>query len=603
MGLSPRNASVVQALGTELWMIDPMPSTTSPLSTDVSTTLMHRTRSTKYSMDVSSNIQLLQDEEKEMSPPHGNDGSSSSSTPREMLLRMWTWIDRVESLWKDDIDGNSWMPTVRPSLTEAGAFSIWRKTMGEESVQISDVLGCSVYISPGRRAILTACGWVGKYDLSTIMSDCESVGDYERSAALAVWHGDVAAAVQALQRGATHWRQDEISPTSSSSYAEILELVSLCVAGFRGGSDASLEVWRQACVNLMDRVDLLDSDNRSYNDSTTKNSVAYLRGLLKFLMNTQESQQQQQILDDGSLSLCDRIGFACRFLAKESLQNFLRSCLEQCQKEGNLEGLFITGIDRRGIKLLQAYVDRYADVQTAALVTSRVILPPEWEEEKRICLEWLDSYRSLLNTWQMFQSRAMFDVDRAEFLRKQQAREMGQTKGSNARLQQAAAAANRRLLMGVPYQMDARCTYCQQPLSLKPNNTNTSQWLREMNKSVLSCCPHCRNPLPRCAICMLSMGALNPFLEMQARAGRVSGRQSPEDVTTTSSSNIAIAEWFSWCMRCKHGGHAHHMVGWFSKHNVCPVSGCNCECQFDGMTKLNQPASPTADCGVSLQLA
>lgn len=42
--------------------------------------------------------------------------------------------------------------------------------------------------------------------------------------------------------------------------------------------------------------------------------------------------------------------------------------------------------------------------------------------------------------------------------------------------------------------------------------------------------------------------------------------------------------------RCRHGGHAHHMLGWFANQKTCPVSGCNCECQFDGVKKLNRPA-------------
>ena len=72
----------------------------------------------------------------------------------------------------------------------------------------------------------------------------------------------------------------------------------------------------------------------------------------------------------------------------------------------------------------------------------------------------------------------MFDVDRSELMRTLQNREAIHNKNVNARAQ----AANRRFLMAVPFQMEARCTYCQQSLSLKQNNKNTNQWLREMNK-------------------------------------------------------------------------------------------------------------------------
>lgn len=38
--------------------------------------------------------------------------------------------------------------------------------------------------------------------LRHIMEECEATAHYERSAALAIWHGDLRAAVNALRRGA-----------------------------------------------------------------------------------------------------------------------------------------------------------------------------------------------------------------------------------------------------------------------------------------------------------------------------------------------------------------------------------------------------------------
>jgi hypothetical protein len=570
VAISKRDGRLVRALGAELWIGNTahgpaaMESLQIRTTEDVSATMMRRARClhvAKYSMDTTSNIKLLSEDglvaanDKEVSPT------------REALLRLWTWVERMESLRAED-DSGTWAAS---GLVDAGASYLLRNFPAEEVVDFDTTLACSTYSSPSRTAALTSCGWAGKFDLANVLAECEALGEFERSAALGVWHGNLGAAVQALQRGAVTFRGQS---TRKDAYAETLELVALCVAGFRGGSDPSLEIWRQAGANLMERSEL-SGVNRSVS------RVAYMRGLLKFLIALHAEKGHQQVLEDENLSLCDRVGFACRFLPRDQLQAFLETCIEKCKISGNIEGLTVTGIDRTGIQILQAYVDRYADVQTAALVTSRVILPAAWEVEKWTCVEWLDSYRSLLNTWQMWQSRAMFDVDRSELMRSLQTRESS-LKGNSR-----AVAANRRFLMAVPFQMDARCTYCQLSLSLKQNNTNTNQWLREMNKPVLSCCPHCRKPLPRCSVCMLSLGALNPFLDLQARAGR-SGRQSPDDLTTAS--NLPFAEWFSWCMRCKHGGHAHHMVGWFANHEVCPVSGCNCRCQFDGIHKLNRPA-------------
>lgn len=37
-------------------------------------------------------------------------------------------------------------------------------------------------------------------------------------------------------------------------------------------------------------------------------------------------------------------------------------------------------------------------------------------------------------------------------------------------------------------------------------------------------------------------------------------------------------DWFAWCQRCKHGGHAGHLAQWFSSHSKCAVVECQCNC-------------------------
>jgi hypothetical protein len=421
-------------------------------------------------------------------------------------------------------------------------------------------------------------------------------------------HGDLSAAVEALERGAEYVRcqlrnarrLDTNNVQFSSEYAETLDLISLCVAGFRGGdsTSAASSIWRRSCTKLLQRDDLSGS-----NFSTGR--AAYLRSMLRFLMTLGIDTNYEELLSDSTLSLCDRVGFACRFLNRNDLLTFLERCIEICQASGDVEGVTITGLEKHGVLILQSYVDRYSDVQTAALVTSRVIFPSDWAIEKSISLEWLDCYRSLLNIWQMWQSRAMFDVDRAEHLRKFKSKHPCTAPTSTAGKKAIASYQGRRLPPAgrksgpiqadpdvhalVPCQLDARCNYCSSPLGLKSQDTHATQWLSKM-KPVLSCCPQCRKPLPRCAICMLSLGALNPYMELTKDRSRNvrGGGTSPGDLSTLA--NLPFAEWFTWCMRCKHGGHTHHLVGWFANHEACPVSGCDCQCQFDSIPKLNRPA-------------
>jgi len=428
------------------------------------------------------------------------------------------------------------------------------------------------------------------------MEECETVGEYERSAALAVWHGDIGAAVDALQRGSafiekqlTRRSKKGHKPHFSSKYSETLELVALSIAGYRGGDAQSgaSRVWRKACSNLLQRPEL-----------SGVGGVGYLRHILTFLMTIGIDDTHKDVLSDTTLSLCDRVAFACRFLASADLKLYLNKCVSDCEASGNVEGLTVTGIEKKGISILQSYMDKHADVQSAALITSRVVLPAEWSTERKITAEWLHAYRSLLNRWQMWQSRAMFDVDRAELLRKVKMRQtevatMVTSKHGGARRippgrRPGVRSPDPDVQASVPAQLDARCNYCSSPLGLRKQDSHPNQWLSKM-KNVLSCCPQCRKPLPRCAICMLSLGALNPYTELTRRGGGPS--QTPDNLA--SLANLPFAEWFTWCMRCKHGGHAHHLVGWFSKHEVCPVSGCDCQCQFDGIDKLSRPTMST----------
>jgi WD repeat-containing protein mio len=485
------------------------------------------------------------------------------------------------------------------------------------------------------RAALASCGWAGKFSLVNVLAECEDYGEFERSAALAAWHGDIGAAVDALDRGATYIRglltgdrRRDISQYEkaifSVQYADLLELVSVCVAGFRAGEleSSASSVWRRSCSNLMQRVGAAGKPHVS------SSRIAYIRGLLRFLVCLGSKTGYQEVLGDETLSLVDRVAFACRFLPREDLVQFIDSSAVACRSSGNCEGLIVTGVDKEGIRILQAFVDWSTDVQSAALITSRLILPPDWSLERAVCLEWLDSYRSLLNTWQMWQSRAMFDVDRADLLRKVKARRIAAAysapvpptslsavskssgsvslssrsrTGLGSRLKSSASRqADPDVMASIPAQIDARCNYCSAPLGLKNQDTHSSQLLSKM-KPVLSCCPQCRKPLPRCAICLLPLGTLNPYMELlsskdnasrQIASGIVASptHAAPGGYSTDLSTlaSLPLAEWFSWCMRCKHGGHAHHWVGWFAKHEVCPVSGCNCRCQFDGIKTLKR---------------
>jgi hypothetical protein len=146
--------------------------------------------------------------------------------------------------------------------------------------------------------------------------------------------------------------------------------------------------------------------------------------------------------------------------------------------------------------------------------TSRVVLPTDWTCERRMCSEWLESYRLLLNGLQMWNSRAAFDVGRFEHLRRiNQGGIVGHSSsGRHAITTKQNHTEKSQPSNNFPPQLWARCNYCNTslPLSkLRRQEGIANSWLSRQ-KPVLTCCPQCKKPLPRCSICLLSLGCLNP---------------------------------------------------------------------------------------------
>lgn len=547
--ISHRDGRVIHSLGATLF-VEPLRSekfTSGNSVVDIAEIMMRRASSEeghRYCMDTETNAMMLSSELESMDP------STDTFLQTLSLLRIWTWIDRVETLCeKVEGDGFGW--TAR-NLCDAGCWSLLGFDTDaaylSDKELVSEVLGCKIYESTSRRHALASCGWAGMLDLADVLEDCESIGEYERSAALAVWHGDIGAAVQALHRASNSIRlRIEQGESEESTYAETLDLISMCIAGFGSNSGS---VWQTACSTLLQRPDLGDK-------SKEKGSrVAYLRALCDFLLKVGTQESIEEVLWNVQLSLSDRIAFGCLYLGQKELRSYLSMCISSCQAIGNIEGLVASGLSKEGIKILQSFIDNQVDTQTAALVISRAIFPPNWTQERKTCMEWVESYRALLNGWQMWTSRAMFDVDRAELLRSIKAKntEVMSVGGAkpiplqNRRLQganrrQGSRSVDPEFLQWIPPQIDARCNYCSTPLPLTKGVAN--QFLSRM-KPQLSSCVHCRKPLPRCAVCLLPLGCLNPYMELtkdRSRAGPrgTSSLGSSDDLS--SLANLPFAEW------------------------------------------------------------
>lgn len=165
----------------------------------------------------------------------------------------------------------------------------------------------------------------------------------------------------------------------------------------------------------------------------------YLRAMLTFVI----SDEWGDVLDEQALSLRERLAISVHFLDDSTLGSYLRRTTELCRISSEIEGLVLTGLTVTGVDLLQAWIDRTGDVQTASLLIARAT--PSKHRDARV-ERWIEAYRDLLDSWQMFPERCNFDIARGQVLSR------------------AIAAGDTKHYEWAPKQFLIRCNYCNKGL-------------------------------------------------------------------------------------------------------------------------------------------
>lgn len=530
------------------------------VSNDICYTIRKRA-SLGYGVDCEKNIKILEELE-------------GTIDPHAYLINTWKWL----LLAKKSLEKGT-MISQGLDLGYQGVLGLWNgveeintqnrfnKEMGHITDQWYSHVVKSIVSSKGkktaainissnserkdqRKLCLIVSGWyLADDEFDEKLNALVAIGLYEKAAGWAVFHGDVQKAIEIL----------------GSSNKERLRIMSTAVAGYLAYKDSPVNSpWKDQCRKMASELD-----------------NPYLRAIFAFIADN----DWWDVLDEHSLPLRERLGVALRFLSDKDLSVYLNRIAELVISKGELEGLILTGITPKGIALLQSYVDRTSDVQTAALITSFGC--PRYFVDSRVD-HWVHCYRDLLNSWSMFNVRAKFDVARTKL-----------SKTYTGQITVKAA----------PKQVYLQCTRCNKNLSKARSNSsngrggatggvggpgvggapgtvnggpsgNTSVMLKQFNKmnphnhfqfqnnEDFKACPHCGAPLPRCSICLLSLGTPIPK----------DGTERTNDGTLSGKIENSFREWFSFCLSCNHGAHAYHAEEWFSKHYVCPVPDCNCRC-------------------------
>lgn len=165
----------------------------------------------------------------------------------------------------------------------------------------------------------------------------------------------------------------------------------------------------------------------------------YLRAMLTHLALGDWSE----VLEEELIPFRERLAIAFQFLDDQSLSSYLIRVRDRTTG-GDIDAIIVTGLTKAGMNVLQTYVDRSGDIQTAAVMASFVC--PSKFTDPRVD-RWLDAYRDLLDGFQLFHHRVDFDVSRGQIV--QEFAEDGYTPP----------------LDWAPRQILIRCNYCNKTIS------------------------------------------------------------------------------------------------------------------------------------------
>ena len=461
-----------------------------------------------------------------------------------------------------------------------------------------------IYVGPGRERTLKICGW-GSDDaeLSRFLNELEKEGDYERAAAIATFCLQIRKATEILQRGGSKSNQcknnsNHASPLVAGSSHD-LGVVAMALSGFSEERSGSL--WRE----------MVSSSHKDM-------SNPYLRAMFTFLLavsttggNSNPSESLFTAVLDEDIITSDKIAFSSLHLPDQKLLWYVNDYWKSVLETGDLSGFYICGgSSQESIELLQKYIDKTGDLQTACWLAIKA-LTPELAKGEQVRF-WIDCYKNLLDSWGLYIARIKLDDA----------------------LNEVGALSNQE------YQIYIACTYCQSTIcrsdaqikrhltnpQANSNGTDASisqsvggSHLKDDQRSkrpipgtpksqtqnqaggnpvaryrsaAIACsqtnirnemCPSCRKPLPRCAICLLNMGTLSGLVETKRQTSNKQRRQNMQNEQKLTP----FDRFFTWCQFCHHGGHAKHILDWFSTHLLCPVFKCGCRCaSLDPGTKL-----------------
>ncbi|KJX96835.1 hypothetical protein TI39_contig598g00029 [Zymoseptoria brevis] len=205
-----------------------------------------------------------------------------------------------------------------------------------------------------------------------------------------------------------------------------------------------------------------------------------LKALLTFLT----TGTWRDVMKTNYLHLGYRVALGLKYLNDTELAGFIQSETARAVKNGDLEGLLLTGLGEQAMDLLQTYVSKTNDLQTAVLAMA--FTNPLYVDDARWNM-WKETYFNQMQSWRAFSERAKFVIQHSRMSRTWE----GQS-----------------VLPAPTGQLTLRCNHCQSSLSRHDGRSlaDNTRGLNGPNASAGIICPKCGRHMPRCGICNLWLG-------------------------------------------------------------------------------------------------
>lgn len=270
------------------------------------------------------------------------------------------------------------------------------------------------------------------------------------------------------------------------------------------------------------------------------------------------------VLKETTLPLKYRVEVALRWLPDDELTEYLKDATSHAIRQGDIEGVVLTGLGHLAMGLFQSYIGKFNDVQTPVLAMSHTV--PRFVSNQKHIVQfeaWRETYRRQMNSWKLQLERARFDVGSRRF---------------------AVTADGRKLMSPPPQQVSLTCNYCTSPLTQHDASSQASPSSKSAENvhpttgnplapTIMSgtVCPRCGRHMPRCGVCTLWLGSPDPMSRASIAADAEAGSRVPTETEV-------MRRFVVFCIHCNHGFHANHASDWFKRHKICPVAECNCIC-------------------------